>query len=85
MKRNNDLTDGLSSNTKLFADDTSLFSVIHDSIITTLELNIHLSRIKQWAFLWKMSVNPDPNKQAQEVFFSRKLKKVCQPPFTFQQ
>ena len=26
----NDLTDGLSSNTKLFADDTSLFSVIHD-------------------------------------------------------
>ena len=26
----NDLTDDLSSNVKLFADDTSLFSVVHD-------------------------------------------------------
>ena len=41
----NDLTDRL-SNTKLFSDDTSLFSVIHDSVITTLELNSDL----QWAF-----------------------------------
>ena len=79
----NDLADGLSSNTKLFADDTSLFSVIHDSVITTLELNSDLSRIKQWAFQWKMSFNPDPNKQAQEVIFSRKLKKVCHPPLCF--
>ena len=79
----NDLADGLSSNTKLFADDTSLFSVIHDSVITTLELNSDLSRIKQWAFQWKMSFNPDPNKQAQEVIFSRKLKKVCHPPLRF--
>ena len=45
----NDLANGLSSNTKLFADDTS-FSVIHESVITTLELNSDLSRIKQWAF-----------------------------------
>ena len=43
----NDLADGLSSNTKLFANDTSLFSVIHDSVIMTLELNSDLSRIKQ--------------------------------------
>ena len=60
-----------------------LFSVIHDSVITTLELNSDLSRIKQWAFQWKMSFNPDPNKQAQKVFFSRKLKKVCHPPLRF--
>ena len=33
----NDLADGLFSNTKLFADDTFLFSVIHDSVITTSE------------------------------------------------
>ena len=79
----NDLADGLSSNTKLFADDTSLFSVIHDSVITTLELNSDLSRIKQWAFQWKMSFNPDPNKQAQEVIFSRKLKKFCHPSLHF--
>ena len=29
-----------------------------------------------------MSFNPDPNKQAQEVIFSRKLK-VCHPPLRF--
>ena len=79
----NDLADGLSSKTKLFADDTSLFSVIHDSVITTSELNTALARIKQWAFQWKMRFNPDPNKQGQEVFFSRKLKKVCHPPLCF--
>ena len=30
-----------------------------------------------------MIFNPDPNKQAQEVIFSRKLKKVCHPPLRF--
>ena len=79
----NDLADGLSSNTKLFADDISLFSVIHDSVITTSEPNSDLAGIKQWGFQWKMSFNPDPNKQAQEVIFSRKLKKVCHPPLCF--
>ena len=75
----NDLADGLSSNAKLSADDTSHFAVIYDSVITTPELNSDLPRIKQW----KMSFNPDLNKQAQEVTFSRKLKKVCHPPLRF--
>ena len=30
-----------------------------------------------------MIFNPDPNKQAQEVIFSRKLKKVCHSPLRF--
>ena len=30
-----DLANGFSSNTNIFTDDTSLFSVIHDSVITT--------------------------------------------------
>ena len=30
-----------------------------------------------------MSFNPDPNKQAQEVIFSRKLKNVSHPPLVF--
>ena len=79
----NDLADGLFSNTKLFADDTSLFSVIHDSVIMTSELNSDLATIKQWAFPWEMNFYPDPNKQLQEVIFSKKLKKVCDPPLCF--
>ena len=46
----NNLADGLSSNTELFADDTSLFPVFHESVITTSELNSDLARIRQWVF-----------------------------------
>ena len=34
-----DLSDGLSSNAKQFADDTSLFSVVHDINTSAIELN----------------------------------------------
>ena len=40
----NDLPDGLSSNAKLFADDTSLFSVVHDINTSTIELNSDLKK-----------------------------------------
>ena len=30
-----------------------------------------------------MSFNPDPNKQAQDIIFSRKTKKICQPSLRF--
>ena len=59
------------------------FPVIYDSVITTLALNSYLSRMKQWDFQWMMSFNPDPKKHAQEVIFSRKLKKICHPPLCF--
>ena len=40
----NDLLDGLSSNAKLFADDTSLFSVVHDINASAIELNSDLKK-----------------------------------------
>ena len=57
----NDLPDGLSSNVKLFADDTSLFSVVHDIHSSASDLNKDLKTINEWAFQWKMSFNLDPN------------------------
>ena len=75
----NDLPDGLSSNTKLFAGDTSLFSVVRDINTTAIELNKDLN----WAFQWKMTFNPDCSKQAQEIVFSRKLKKATYPSLLF--
>ena len=79
----NDLSEGSSSDARLFADDTSLFSVILDSNTSALELNNDLAKIKRWAFQWKMSFNPDPKKQAQEVIFSRKSKATSHPPLVF--
>ena len=43
----NDLVDGLSSNARLFADDISLFSVIHDVDISVKELNNDLQQINK--------------------------------------
>ena len=79
----NDLSDDLVSTIKLFADDTSLFSVVHDSNISANELNNDLQKISEWAYKWKMSFNPDLNKQAQEVIFSRKLNKPSHPKIVF--
>ena len=73
----------MSSNVKLFADDTSLFSVVPDVNASARELNDDLKKINKWAFQWKMSFNPDPSKQAQEVIFSRKIKKLPHPSLVF--
>ena len=46
----NDLSGELSSKTKLFADDTSLFSVTHDITTSTNELDNDLNKLSDWAF-----------------------------------
>ena len=46
----NELSDGLTSNPKLFADDTSLFSVFPNINLTTNDLNGDLIKISDWAF-----------------------------------
>ena len=46
----NDLTEGLTTNVKLFADDTSLFSVVHDTQTSANDLNKDLKIINNWAF-----------------------------------
>ena len=81
----NVLPDGLSSNAKLFADDTSLFSVVHDINTAAIELNSELKQINERAFQWKMTFNPDHSKQAQEIMFIRifSIKKATHPPFLF--
>ena len=58
----NDLTEGLTTNAKLFADDTSLFSVVHDTQTSANDFNKDLEIINNWAYQWKINLNPDPNK-----------------------
>ena len=75
----NDLPNKLKSNAKLFADDTSLFTIVKDENKSANVLNNDLSLISEWAFNWKMLFNPDPTKPAQEVLFSRKKKTLYHP------
>ena len=42
----NGLPDNLSTNLKLFADDTSLFSVAHDIATSSCDLNYDLNRVR---------------------------------------
>ena len=79
----NDLPDGLKSKCKLFADDTSLFSVVHDISTSASDIINDLTLMSNWASQWKTSFNPDPNKQAQEIIFSRKKMKSSYPSVYF--
>ena len=45
----NNLPNGLQSNPKLFADDTSLFSTIQGITTSTISLNNDLTKISKWA------------------------------------
>ena len=71
----NDLPDELTSMCKIFADSTSLFSTVIDKNKSNSQRNSDLAKISKWDFQWKMSFNPDPNKQATEVRFSNKRNK----------
>lgn len=68
----NDLENNIKSNIKFFADDTMLFSIVHNPLTSASELNQDLKVISTWAYQWKMSFNPDPSKQATEILFTKK-------------
>ena len=63
----NDLSEKITSAVRLFADDTSFFSVVNGP-------NISANELKK---------DPDKNKQAQEVVFSRKQSKPKHPRLLF--
>ena len=66
----NNLLDILTSNPNLFADDTSLLSTVRDPNAMVNQIDTDFHNINRWAYQWKMSFNPDPRKQAQEVIFT---------------
>ena len=73
----------LKCNVKLFADDTSLFTVVEDLNSAANNMNHDLELIRQWAHDWKMSFNPDPQKQAVELILSKKQIEVDHPEIRF--
>ena len=79
----NDLVDDLSSDAKLFADDTSLFTIVYDENIAAEQLNYDLKIISEWAYQCKLQFNPDKTKQAVQVIFSQKRIKPAHPILYF--
>ena len=56
---------------------------VHDTNQTGINLNDDLEKVSNWAFKWKMSFNPDINKQVQEGILSPRLQKSNHPSITF--
>ena len=79
----NDLADNLSSEAKLFADDTSLFTIVYNENIAVEQLDNDLKIISKCAHQWKMQFNPDKAKQAVQVISSQRSIKPTHPPLYF--
>ena len=67
-----DLSDGLQCNPKLFTDDTSLFSTVHNIKKATNDLNNDLTKITKGVFQWKMNFNPIFLSKLMKLFFPTK-------------
>ena len=58
----NDLSDSLTTNARLFADDVSLFCVADNTNVLATNRNSDLSKLNAWVNQRKMKFNTDPNK-----------------------
>ena len=81
----NDLLDEIKSIYKVFADDASLISKVKDKSCSSVEINNDLKVLSNWAIPWKMLFNPDLNKLAVEIFFSKTREKDNYSPLAFTQ
>ena len=75
------MSENIETTVKLFVDDTSLFSVVHDNNTSAEALNRDLQKISEWTH--KMPVNLDVSKQAQEVIFIKETSQIIAPRSRF--
>ena len=77
-----DLPDNLQF-VNFFANDRSLFSTIHNILLSTKIMNKDPIKINTWANKWKISFKPDITKQAQKVILLWKSLKADHPKVYF--
>ena len=66
-----------------FANDRSLFSTIHNILLSTKIMNKDPIKINTWANKWKISFKADITKQAQKVILLWKSLKADHPKVYF--
>ena len=71
----------MSSNKKLFPDD--LFFSGNDIQASVTTFSNDLNVLSNFIFQWKVVFNVDLTKQARQVIFSRKTKKLLMPTLSF--
>ena len=70
----NDLTNNLQCNVKIFADDTSLFTVVENETVSAQNMKRGLEKNSLWAWQWKMHFNSD---KTEDLLFSVKNCAQC--------
>ena len=72
----NDIVNGIDSNIRLFADDTSLFIIVENAPYAATCLNLGLDKISRWAATWRV--------QTEALLLFRKLNTIQNPPLYMQ-
>ena len=72
----NDIVEDINSFIRLFADDTSLYVIVENPLVSAEILNSDIAKVHAWATKWLVTFNPP---KTEEMIFSRKLKKKHPP------
>ena len=78
----NDIVSNISSNIRLFADDTSLYLTINhrnEALTSTDLLNTDISKISKWASDWLVTFNPN---KSESMLISKKRNPQIFPPLS---
>ena len=73
----NDIAELINTNIRLFADDTSVYLVIRNTVNDAIRLNLDLQTIHAWSKTWLVDFNPS---KTLTMIISRKLIKTIHPP-----
>ena len=72
----NDIVNGIDSNIRLFADNTSLFIIVDNAPYAAACLNFDFDRITRWTATWLVTFNPS---KREALLLSRKLNDIHHP------
>ena len=73
----NDIVNHIRTNIRLFADDTTLYEIIDDPLLTGININIDLRTIMSWAKTWLVMFN---SIKTESFIASKKRIKPYHPP-----
>lgn len=73
----NDITQDIGSSIRLFADDTTLYIIIDDPIVSAQILEDDMQKISNWADKWLVTFNPT---KTESLLLSRKTSRPYHPP-----
>ena len=76
----NDIVDEVNCPINLFADDTSIYAIVDNPLITSHSLNSGLQKVQNWSNRWLVNFNP---KKTESMIISRKVEPQCHPPLYF--